>query len=234
MNSIAERVAAIQQRIVDACGRAGRPSQSVRLMAVSKTYPSEAMLQAYAAGVRLFGENRVQEFAAKTPDLRDLDAEFRLIGHLQTNKSSKAAELFHAIDSVDSLKLARKLNSDAEKLGKIIPILVEINTGGEEAKSGFPPNSLELDELLTNAAELQNLRIRGLMTIPPHTEDPEGARPYFRLLREFRGRINARQLANVSMEELSMGMSHDFEVAIVEGSTCVRIGTAIFGTRIKR
>jgi len=233
MNSIAERIAAIQERILAACGRAGRLRQSVRLMAVSKTYSSEAIQQAYAAGIRVFGENRVQEFAAKTTDLQDLDAEFHLIGHLQTNKSSKAAELFHAIDSVDSLKLARKLNSDAEKLGKIIPILVEINTGGEEAKSGFPPNSPELDELLSNAAELHNVRIRGLMTIPPHTEDPQGARPYFRTLRELRDLINARQLSNVSMDELSMGMSHDFEVAILEGSTCVRIGTAIFGARIK-
>jgi hypothetical protein len=152
---------------------------------------------------------------------------------LQTNKSAKAAELFHAIDSVDSMKLARKLNSDAAKLSKVLPVLVEINTGLEEAKSGFAPDSAELHQLLAGAAQLEHLRIRGLMTIPPHTEDPNGARPYFKMLRELRDRTAERELANVSMDELSMGMSHDFEVAIEEGSTCVRIGTAIFGARPK-
>ena len=233
MDGIAERTAAIEERIAAACRRSGRLRESVRLMAVSKTHPASAIRHAHAAGIQLFGENRVQEFATKAAQLKDLVAEFHLIGHLQSNKSAKAAELFNAVDSVDSLKLARKLNADAQKLGRTLPILVEINTGGEEAKSGFAPDSPELEELLSNALHFECLRIQGLMTIPPHTEDPEGARPYFRKLRELREEIAARQIPSVRMDELSMGMSHDFEVAIEEGSTCVRIGTAIFGVRPK-
>jgi hypothetical protein len=233
MSNIALRITAVRDKIATSCARANRDEHSVKLMAVSKTYPAEAIRQAYAAGIRVFGENRVQEFAAKAPELSNVNAEFHLIGHLQTNKSGKAAELFHAIDSVDSLKLARKLNADAAKLGKVLPILVEINTGGETAKSGFAPDSPELEELLSGAAQLGNVRIQGLMTIPPHTDDPNGARPYFSMLRGLREQIAVRRLANVSMDELSMGMSHDFEVAIEEGSTCVRIGTAIFGERQK-
>jgi hypothetical protein len=231
---IAKNVASVRERIATACARVGRQRESVHLMAVSKTYPAGAIREAYDAGIRLFGENRVQEFAGKAPELKELAAEFHLIGHLQTNKSAKALELFDAIDSVDSIRLARKLDSDAARVDKRLPVLVEINTGGEEAKSGFAPDSLELDELLSTAAQFEHLIIHGLMTIPPHTEDPQGARPYFRMLRELRDRITRRHLANVSVEELSMGMSHDFEVAIEEGSTCVRIGTAIFGERAKQ
>jgi PLP dependent protein len=177
--AIAENIARIQHRIESACMRAGRSPDSVRLMAVSKTHPASAIREAYAAGLRLFGENRVQEFAAKAPELTDLKAEFHLIGHLQSNKSGKAAELFSAIDSVDSLKLARRLNADAQALNKKLNVLIEINVGGEEAKAGFAPDSPELDDLLEAAASLPNLAIRGLMAIPPHTEDPQGARPYF-------------------------------------------------------
>jgi hypothetical protein len=231
---IAKNVASVRERIATACARVGRQRESVHLMAVSKTYPAGAIREAYDAGIRLFGENRVQEFSGKAPELKELAAEFHLIGHLQTNKSAKALELFDAIDSVDSIRLARKLDSDAARVDKRLPVLVEINTGGEEAKSGFAPDSLELDELLSTAAQFEHLIIHGLMTIPPHTEDPQGARPYFRMLRELRDRITRRHLANVSVEELSMGMSHDFEVAIEEGSTCVRIGTAIFGERAKQ
>jgi hypothetical protein len=231
---IAKNVASVRERIATACARVGRQRESVHLMAVSKTYPAGAIREAYDAGIRLFGENRVQEFSGKAPELKELAAEFHLIGHLQTNKSAKALELFDAIDSVDSIRLARKLDSDAARVDKRLPVLVEINTGGEEAKSGFAPDSLELDELLSTAAQFEHLIIHGLMTIPPHTEDPQGARPYFRMLRELRDRITRRHLANVSVEELSMGMSHDFEVAIEEGSTCVRIGTAIFGELAKQ
>jgi pyridoxal phosphate enzyme (YggS family) len=204
-------------------------------MAVTKTFPPELIRQAHGAGTRVFGENRVQEFAGKADALRDLaDAEWHLIGHLQSNKAAKAVELFNTVDSVDSVRLAEKLNSCAEAAGKALPVLIEINVGGEEAKSGVAPASPELEQLLLKAPQWKNLVIRGLMTVPPYTEDPEGARPYFRQLREIRDGIAARKLPAVSLDVLSMGMSHDFEVAIEEGSTCVRVGTAIFGERQKR
>jgi pyridoxal phosphate enzyme (YggS family) len=156
-----------------------------------------------------------------------------MIGHLQTNKSGKAAEFFAAIDSVDSVKLAEKLNASARQLGKKLSVLMEINVGGELAKSGLAADSSELEELLLAASRLEALEFHGLMTVPPFTDDPEGARPYFRKLRELRDSIAARKLTNIAMDQLSMGMSHDFEVAIEEGSTCVRVGTAIFGERVK-
>jgi PLP dependent protein len=232
--SIAQNIAIIRERIDRAAARAGRNPGEIGLMAVCKTKPVEAIREAYEAGHRLFGENRVQEFAGKAPLLKDLaEARFHLIGHLQSNKTKQAAELFVAVDSVDSLKLAERLNSAAETIRKTLDVLIEINVGGEEAKSGIAPGARELDEILEHASEWKNLRIRGLMTVPPFTEDPEGARPYFRELRELRDTIARKNLAGVSMDELSIGMSHDFEVAIEEGSTCVRVGTAIFGERPK-
>lgn len=182
----------------------------------------------------MFGENRVQEFAEKNSALADLpDAQWRLIGHLQTNKAKRAVELFSAVDSVDSLRLAEKLNTAATELQKKLEVLIEIKVGAEGTKAGIPLDSPELDELLMAAPRLESLAIRGLMAIPPHTEDPEGARPYFRLLRDLRDQIMIRNLPAISMDVLSIGMSHDFEVAVEEGSTCVRVGTAIFGTRPK-
>jgi pyridoxal phosphate enzyme (YggS family) len=164
--------------------------------------------------------------------VRDLaDAEWHLIGHLQSNKAAKAVELFGAFDSVDSVRLAERLNSLAEAAAKTFPVLIEINVGGEEAKSGIASGSEDLEQILLGAPRWKNLAIRGLMTVPPYTEDPEGARAYFRQLREIRDGIAARRWPAVSMEVLSMGMSHDFEVAVEEGSTCVRVGTAIFGER---
>jgi len=211
---------------------ANRNPEQIALMAVCKTFPPEAIIEAYAAGQRLFGENKVQEFAEKAGALASLqDAEFHMIGHLQSNKAAKAVELFHAIDSLDSAKLATRLNAAAQAAGKTLPVLIEINIGGEEAKSGVAPDSPELSEILNGASGWPRLRIRGLMTVPPYTEDPEGTREYFRRLRELRDRLAARNYSAISLEELSMGMSHDFEVAIEEGSTCVRIGTAIFGER---
>jgi len=224
----------IQQRIADAVRRAGRFAGDISLMAVTKTHPPEQIREAYAAGLRLFGENRVQEFAAKAATLADLAAaQWHMIGHLQTNKAGKAAELFSAADSVDSLKLAEKLDAAARNLGKKLDVLIEVNVGGEAAKTGVAPGSRELEELLLAAPRLEALQFRGLMTVPPFTEDPEGARPYFRQLRELRGAIAGRKLPAVEMDVLSMGMSYDFEVAIEEGSTCVRVGTAIFGERVK-
>jgi pyridoxal phosphate enzyme (YggS family) len=230
--NLRDNVVEVGKRVVLAARRAGRNPDAITVMGVSKTFPAAALVEAYDAGVRVFGENRVQEFAEKHALVRELTgADFHLIGHLQSNKAAKAAELFHAVDSVDSLKLAEKLNAAAGKLGKVLRVLIEINVGGEDAKSGLAPDTHELEELLQTAPGWRHLAIRGLMTIPPFTEDPEGARPYFRKLRELRDRIAARNLPGVHMDVLSMGMSHDFEVAIEEGSTCVRVGTAIFGSR---
>jgi PLP dependent protein len=231
---ISENIAAIRAKMADATRRVGRNADEIALMAVTKTHPPGRIREAYAAGLRLFGENRVQEFSSKAAALADLEhATWHMIGHLQTNKAAKAAELFCAVDSVDSLKLAEKLDAAARSLSKKLGVLVEVNVGREAAKSGVAPDSRELERLLMAAPRLESLEFRGLMTVPPFTEDPEGSRPYFRKLRDLRDTIARRKLAAVSMDLLSMGMSHDFEVAIEEGSTCVRVGTAIFGERPK-
>ncbi len=232
--SVAANIASIQERIAAATRRAGRRSEEIVLMAVSKTQSLERIREAYDAGQRLFGENRVQEFAAKAGALQDLrEADWHMIGHLQTNKAAKTAELFRAVDSVDSLKLAEKLDAAARKLGRKLDALIEVNVGGEKVKSGAAPGSFALEELLLAAPQLDTLVFRGLMTVPPFTDDPEGSRPYFRKLRELRDAIASRKLPSVALDQLSMGMSHDFEIAIEEGSTCVRVGTAIFGERTK-
>lgn len=232
--SVSDNIARIRESIVQAAVRARRSPDSITLMAVSKVVEPERIRQAYLAGIRVFGENRVQELADKASAVKDMgNAEWHLIGHLQTNKAKKAAELFHAVDSVDSLRLAQKLDQAAESSGKILPVLIEINVGGEENKSGISPDSPELEELLRGVEKLEHLEVRGLMTIPPYTEDPQGARPFFRKLRGLRDSIAARKPPRIHMDVLSMGMSHDFEVAIEEGSTCVRVGAAIFGERPK-
>ena len=232
--TISENIERVRECISRAAARVKRNPDSITLMAVSKTVDGDRIHQAYAAGLRVFGENRVQEFAEKAASLQDLaGVEWRLIGHLQSNKANKAVELFNAVDSVDSLRLAEKLNQSAAQSGKTMPVLIEIKVGEEESKSGIPPSSPELGELLSAAPKLSNLRIRGLMMVPPFTEDPEGARMHFRFLRDLRDSIAARKLPGIAMDVLSMGMSHDFEVAIEEGSSCVRVGTAIFGERPK-
>jgi pyridoxal phosphate enzyme (YggS family) len=231
--SISDNLSRVRERMLAAAKRAGRSGNDITLMAVSKTHPPERICEAYAAGQRVFGENRVQEFAGKYTVLQGLaGAEFHLIGHLQTNKTKAAAELFHAVDSLDSLRLAHKLNEAAARLGKRLPVLIEINVGGERQKNGMAPCSRELEELLQVAPQLESLEFRGLMTIPPFAEDPEQSRPYFRMLRDIRRDLAARKLPGVALDVLSMGMSHDFEVAIEEGSTCIRVGTAIFGKRV--
>jgi PLP dependent protein len=233
--SIAENVADVRERIVVAARRAARDPGDITLMAVSKTFPPERIREAYDAGLRVFGENRVQEFIGKAAALRELhESEWHMIGHLQSNKAEAAAEAFAMIDSVDSMKLAEKLYASAEKLGRKLGVLIEINVGGEIAKSGLSPESDQLEELLTAAPKLEQLEFRGLMTIPPFTDDAQEARPYFRQLRTLRDQIAARHLPAIGMDVLSMGMSHDFEIAIEEGSNCVRVGTAIFGERAKR
>ena len=230
--SIADNLKRVRERMAVAARRVGREPESVALMAVSKTFPAEAIREAYAAGQRLFGENYVQEFAAKRAALRDLaDAKFHLIGHLQSNKAAKAVEVFSAVDSVDSLKLAQKLNAALAGRNERVPVLLEMNVGGEQSKTGIPLDSPELDAILGAAGELDHLEIRGLMVIPPMTDDPTAARPFFRAVRDLRDRIAGQRAPGIRMDVLSMGMSHDFEIAIEEGSTCVRIGTAIFGAR---
>jgi len=229
---VSGNIAEVRERMTAAARRAGRHPEDIALMGVTKTHAPERIREAYTAGLRLFGENRVQEFAAKASALADLrDAEWHMIGHLQTNKAAKAAELFGAVDAVDSMKLAERLDAAARALGKNLPVLIEINVGGEAAKSGVALGSAELENLLLAAPRFEALEFRGLMTVPPFTDDPEDARPFFRKLRALRDAIVARTLPGVAMDVLSMGMSHDFEVAIAEGSTCVRVGTAIFGER---
>jgi len=230
--TIRENIAVLQEKILQAGKRSDRNPSEIALMAVTKTHPPARIREAYEAGLRLFGENRVQEFAGKASALADLPgARWHMIGHLQTNKAAKAAELFDAVDSVDSVKLAERLDAAARASNKKLQVLIEINVGGEDAKTGVALDSPELENLLAAAPRLEALNFRGLMTIPPFTEDPEGARPYFRMLRGFRDQIAARNLPAITSETLSMGMSHDFAVAIEEGSTCIRIGTAIFGER---
>ncbi|MEI9978890.1 MAG: YggS family pyridoxal phosphate-dependent enzyme [Edaphobacter sp.] len=225
--SITENLALLHEKIADACRRANRPESEVALMAVSKVHPVEMIHEAYAAGQRLFGENRVQEFQEKSPHIQDLTgATFHLIGPLQSNKTTKAAELFDAIDAVDSLKIAQRLNSTAQTLGKKLPILIEVKLSHEDTKHGLAPS--ELPSLLAATEELESIAVVGLMTVPPWSEDPETARPYFRELRRLRDESSPRF---PNLTQLSIGMSNDFTVAIEEGSTCVRVGTAIFGRR---
>src|SRR5579872_99370 len=232
--SIPSNIAIIRERIHTAARRAGRSPGEVSLMAVTKTHPPERIREAYDAGLRLFGENRVQEFVGKAAAVAELiEAEWHMIGHLQSNKAAKAVELFGVVDSLDSLKLAERLNGAALATGKKLAVLIEINVGGEGAKSGVAIDSPELDQLLQAAPRLEALDFGGVMTVPPYTEDPERARPFFRKLRYLRDAISMRTLPAIRMDVLSMGMSHDFEVAIEEGSTCLRVGTAIFGERAK-
>ena len=233
--SIADNLDRVRQEIADACRHANRSPDDVALMAVSKVHPVEALLEAHAAGQRLFGENRVQEFAAKFDRLYDHgpepqgdphNAQYHLIGPLQSNKTTRAAELFHAVDTIDSLKTAQRLSSAATALGKTLPILIEVKLSPEDTKHGIAPDLLP--SLLDEIAPLPGLELRGLMSVPPWSEDPETARPYFRELRQLRDHL---QRAHPTLTELSIGMSNDFAVAIDEGSTTVRIGTAIFGPR---
>jgi pyridoxal phosphate enzyme (YggS family) len=232
--SIAENIAAVRETVNSTALRVGRSASEVALMAVTKTHVAERIREAYEAGLRVFGENRVQEWAGKAAALADLqDAQWHMIGHLQTNKAAKTASLFGAVDSVDSVRLAEKLDAAARALGKRLSVLIEINVGDESGKNGVAPDSLKLEEILLSAPRFEALEFRGLMTVPPFTEDPEGARPHFRRLRELRDALAARKLAGIGVNVLSMGMSHDFEVAIEEGSTCVRVGTGIFGERMR-
>jgi PLP dependent protein len=232
MTRLAENFARVEDQITAACRRAGRPRAEVELMAVSKTYPAEAIAEAAALGLTLFGENRVQEFAGKFTDAspRPCGTQFHLIGHLQSNKSARAVDLFDAIDSVDSLRLAERLNEAAGKLGKQLPVLLEVKLSFEESKEGLDPESREAAELLERLPDLIHLESQGLMTIAPWGAPDEVTRACFRSLRQWRDRW-AAAYPRLNLPVLSMGMSGDFPLAIEEGATRIRIGTALFGKR---
>ena len=241
MTPLADNLAKLEAQISVACKRAGRPRREVELMAVSKTYPASTIAEAEKLGLRLFGENRVQEFAAKAPELAPLRAEgalagsdvpirVHLIGHLQSNKSAKAVEIFDAIDSLDSLRLAERLNDAAAKLHKHLPVLLEVKLSPEETKSGLDPDSVEAAQLLERLPDLHYLQCRGLMTIAPWGAPDDATSACFRRLRGWRDRW-ALTHPQLKLDVLSMGMSGDFEMAIEEGATRIRIGTALFGKR---
>ncbi len=221
------RVTAVMERIRTAAERAGRDPKRVRLVAVSKTVPADRVREAASAGVEMLGENYVQEAEGKIDALDDLRLSWHFIGHLQSNKAKSVVPRFDLIHSVDRLKLAREIDKQAGKIDKVQPVLIQVNISGEETKSGIDPQGLS--RLLNETGRLPNLSVRGLMTMPPFFDDPEGARPYFKALRELRDRL--RESLGLPLEELSMGMTGDFEAAVEEGATLVRVGTAIFGKR---
>lgn len=234
--TFSNRLAQVEENIAAACRHAGRTRESVQLMAVSKTHPATAIAEAVAAGVTLFGENRVQEFQQKAQELEQLgirNAEVHLIGHLQSNKTGKAAEIFAGVDTVDSLRLAERLQDAAARLSKTLPVLLEIKLSDEEAKTGLNTESEETRMLLERLPELTALKMRGLMTVAPLSGGEAVTRDCFRRLRKLRDAWSAAY-PRLNFEELSMGMSGDFAIAIEEGSTCIRIGTALFGKREMR
>ncbi|MGC9034429.1 MAG: YggS family pyridoxal phosphate-dependent enzyme [Verrucomicrobiia bacterium] len=223
---IAENLESVKKRIEQACERANREPSSVTLVAIAKGHPPEAVNEAASLGVRIFGENKVQEAKSKIP-LCVSGITWHMVGHLQTNKAKDAVELFDMIHSVDSLKLAQELNKRAEKIEKKIPVLIEVNISGETSKFGYFPELL-IGEIQSISA-LSYLEVQGLMTMAPFTDNPEDTRPVFRKLRDLKSRCEG--IVNRPLPHLSMGMSNDFEIAIEEGATLVRIGTAIFGER---
>jgi len=228
--AIPSNLSLARERIARAAERSGRAASEIALIAVSKTFPAEAIRAAFEAGQRDFGENRVQEFESKREKLADLPARWRLIGHLQSNKARRAAHLFHSVDSLDSLDLARRLDAAAQGEGKRLAVLIEVHLSAESSKTGVSES--DFPALAEAVLALPHLDLRGLMAIPPFFDDPQRARPHFRRLRKLRDDLS-RRLAR-PLPALSMGMSHDFEVAIEEGSSEVRLGTAIFGQRTPR
>ncbi|MGB6431043.1 MAG: YggS family pyridoxal phosphate-dependent enzyme [Candidatus Acidiferrales bacterium] len=229
--SVAENLSDALARIAQAASRSGRHAEDVTLIAVSKTFPAPLIREAYAAGARHFGESRIQEWESKRPEVADLNAVWHFVGHLQSNKAARAATLFHAIDSLDSLELARRLERARTALDPApsarLRVLIEVRLDAAPAKSGVREE--DLDAVADGVLALPHLELRGLMGVPPPMGDAPGARPAFRRLRELRDALERR--IGTPLPVLSMGMSHDFEVAIEEGSTEVRVGTAIFGDR---
>jgi hypothetical protein len=227
-------LAQVEESIDAACRRAQRSRGEITLIAVTKMHPPAAIAAIAELGVTHIGENKVQEFDSKQSEWTALRASYNLhahlIGHLQSNKAARAATLFDAIDSVDSLRLAERLEAAAAATARILPVLIEIKLSEEESKSGLAPDSAELEQLLDRLPDLPHLNVRGLMTVPPYLRDAEAVRPYFRQLRELRD-VFARQLPRLQLSALSMGMTHDYAVAIEEGATEIRLGTALFGAR---
>ena len=219
----------IVERIAVAAAKVGRDAREVRLLAASKSQPVDSLRAALAAGVALVGENYVQEAQEKKNLLAEAKVEWHMIGHLQRNKAKLAVELFDVVESLDNLALARELDKEAAKRGKIVRALIEVNLAGEESKTGIAKG--EVAGLLEKISGLAHVSVQGLMTVPPFRENLEEVRPYFRELRELRDSLNSLNLPHVRLNELSMGMTHDFTVAIEEGATIVRIGTALFGPR---
>jgi pyridoxal phosphate enzyme (YggS family) len=226
---IARNLADVRTRLARALERAGRAPSSVRLVAVSKTFPVECIREAYQAGQTIFGENRVQEALEKIAQSSDMAIEWHLVGHLQSNKARKAAAAFACIHSIDSVDLLRRVDTAAAEAGTSLELLVEVDLAGEPTKYGAGVASLP--SLFEAAARCQSTRVTGLMVVPPLSPDPEDARPYFRRLREIRDELGASGVPAAMLSELSMGMSHDFEGAGEEGATLVRVGSAIFGAR---
>lgn len=225
---IAQHIDSIRQRIAKSALQAGRRPEDIRLVAVSKTVAAERIRQAFHAGLRVFGENYIQEARDKAQAVSDLPIEWHFIGHLQSNKAKYAVRQFALIHSVDSLRLAAEIDREARKAGKIQPILIQVNVAGEATKSGVDPEALI--DLARSVSALSHVRVAGLMTMPPFSEDPEASRPHFRRLKALADHC-AASVPGIDLHELSMGMSGDFEVAVSEGATLVRIGTAIFGER---
>ena len=228
MVNVAANYQNIRARIGEAAARVGRDPNSVKLLAAAKSQSVEAISAAIAGGVALIGENYVQEAQEKKVRLSE-PAEWHMIGHLQRNKAKLAVQLFDLIESLDGIALARELDKEGRSRGKRIRVFVEVNVAGEESKSGIAKSAVA--SLMEGVAELSHLRIEGLMTVPPFRENLEDVRPYFRELRELKDQLNALSLPNVELKELSMGMTHDYTVAIEEGATIVRVGTALFGPR---
>jgi len=227
---IESNIRLVQDRIVEAAAASGRSAREVTLLAISKTFPVESISRAAEAGLSKFGENRVQEAEEKILHFRERsEFEWHLVGHLQTNKARRAAELFDCIHSLDSVRLADKLNQAALEVGKRISVLLQVDLGGEETKFGAGPEKVR--EIIEALSLHDGLRLDGLMTVPPFFEDPEQVRPYFIQLRELKDALESEQPGCLGRKHLSMGMSHDFETAIREGATIVRIGTSIFGSR---
>lgn len=229
MNGIQENLTSVRERIRQAALKAGRDPGSVHLIAVTKTVPPSRIQEAHTAGWNVFGENKVQEALDKIERLGTEGYRWHFIGHLQKNKVKYVPGLFERVHSVDSPALARRLDEHSRRHGVVTSILIQVNISGEASKFGLDPE--ELEPLLEEAADLPGIAVKGLMTIPPWAPDPEQARPYFKRLRELRDRMREKNIEGVSLDELSMGMSHDFEVAVEEGATWVRVGTAIFGER---
>ncbi|HEY4613602.1 MAG TPA: YggS family pyridoxal phosphate-dependent enzyme [Bacteroidota bacterium] len=226
---IAENIEQVRKRIREACFRSGRKPEDVLLVAVTKTFPAEVIREAIADGIRDFGENYVQELNEKKRQLVGQEIRWHCIGHLQSNKVKHIADYIHLIHSVDNLHVAEELNKRAEKANRQVDIFVEVHTTDEATKYGVPP--AKVLEVVKDVARFPWVRVKGLMTMGPFSDDPEDSRPSFRRIAELKKNIEREGIPNVSMEHLSMGMTHDFEVAIEEGATMVRIGTAIFGAR---